>query len=231
MQNPNPWPLAWSITGVCLVTLLGGGAFVAAGLRPATVAPPSSYTPFSAKDNAFKGQGPSGWKMVAGSGANATASFVTFKQGPGYISIDADLAGSLMGDIMKATSGAGGGSDEFGGGGGGGVPGADMIPGGGLGGTDRRPPVEKLHDMKMEAFSKKYEDYSETPMQPLQSGLGEGRISEYTGTKTHKMKGLRVSILSTDKLVSVKCECPEPSYGLMKPAFMKVINSLQAGGG
>lgn len=237
MGNPNPWPLAWSLTGVCLVTLLGGGAYVMVAMQPAKVTAPTAYSPFSANDKAFRCEYPQGWKSRQGQ-PQGIESWAEFRSGSARIDINANLQGSLMADVMRAQQTAGDGSGEFGGGGMGGgmpaVPGMEQLPGGGaLGPQDRRPPVERLHEAEKEGMEDEYEEYQELPAQPFRSTFGEARLSEfsYKGEGwSGRMKGYRATILGGEKLMTVKCVSTERDWGLLKPAFQRTLNSIAPGG-
>lgn len=236
MGNPNPWPLAWSLTALCLVILLGGGAYVYSASQPEKLKPVTSYSQFVAGDKAFACDYPGGWKVTSGQ-PQGIASFAYFKKGAAEISIDANLQGSLMADMMRSEQimAENAGADFAGGGGGGAIPGMEQIPGGaGLGASDRRPPVERLHEAGKESFAEDKENYEEQGPAPLQSHLGDGRLSTFSykaGGWSGKMKGYRATILASDKLFSVVCECPERDFNTIKPAFDRVLQSLKPGGG
>lgn len=235
MGNPNPWPVAWSLTGVCLLVLLGGGAYVYSASQPEKLQPVTSYAQFVADDKAFQCQYPSGWKVKSAQ-PQGISSYANFRKGAAEINIDADLQGSLMGDIMRSqqTMAENPGGDFAGGGGGGSVPGLEQLPGGGgMAPNDRRPPVERLHEAKKEDMDSEHEGYQEQPPAVLQSALGEGRVSTYTYKGegwAGKMKGIRATILANEKLVSVLCECPERDFTMLKPAFDRVLQTLKPGG-
>jgi hypothetical protein len=235
MQNPNPWPQAWTMTAVCLLIVLGCGAYVVAASQPERLKPVTSYAQFTAQSKAFACDYPTGWKVGAAE-PQGIDSYAHFKKGTGVISVDADLQGSLQADIMRSSQqqmdNAGG---DFAGGSGGGVPDLSGVPGAshlmGGGANDRRPPVERLHEARKEAFEEDRKDYQEQAATVIQSALGEGRLSPYTykGDWGGKIKGVRVTILSNDKLVQFHAECQEPDFNMMKPAFDHVLQSLRPG--
>lgn len=235
MGNPNPWPLAWSLTGVCLLTLIGGGAYVYAAMQPEPVAAPKSFARFQAADKAFQCEYPEGWKSRQGQ-PQGIASWAEFKKGSARIDINADLQGSLVADIMRSQQAVAGGG-EFGGGGMGGgmgVPGVDQLPGGAaLGANDRRPPIERLHEAGKEALAEELEEYQEQAPQKFTSAYGEARLSEYTykgdGWKG-MIHGYRATVLGGEKLLTVRCESTERDWALLKPAFQKTLNTIAPGG-
>lgn len=224
--------------------LIGGGiAFTAILLvlfftvarRPENVPAPTAYRPYVAADKAFACDAPDGWARQ-GTAAQAIQSGVVFKQGDAVITIDADLTGSLMGDMMRASSNASGGSGDMSS-----DPGAQAF----LSQLppqmraqmaadqreQRKPPVERLHAQGRRSLELRYAHYAEQPMQSLPSRLGEGRYSEWTGEQSGfltsgKVHGYRVTILNNDRRVTVLCHCPESSWATLKPAFGNVIGSL-----
>lgn len=239
MGNPNPWPLAWSLTAACLVTLFGGGAYVFVAMQPERVQAPTAYAKFAANDKAFKCEYPQGWKARQGQ-PQGIASWADFKKGSAQIEINADLQGSLQGDILAAQQRMSenmGGESGSGGMGGGmpPIPGMDGQVPGGLGGapTEKRPPVEVLHDTDKKALDEELEEYQELPVQKFPSNLGDARISEFTYKGegwTGKMHGYRVTILGGDKRFTVKCESTEKDWPLLKNAFIRTLNSIAPGG-
>lgn len=180
MQNPNPWPQAWTMTAVCLLIVLGCGAYVVAASQPERLKPVTSYAKFTAESKTFSCDYPTGWKVSAAE-PQGTDSYAHFKKGTGVISVDADLQGSLQADIMRSnqTQTDNSGGDFAGGSGGGGMPDLSGVPGAsrmmGGGANDHRPPIERLHEGRKEAFAEDRKDYQEQPATVIQSGLGEGR--------------------------------------------------------
>lgn len=224
-KGPSPWMI---IVGALVFVAAMGGVGAVMMRPPAPVAPPTAFSPYTAKDKAFACQGPQGWELedFAGGGMN---SGVLFKKGDAKIDITADLAGSLMGDIAAATDRMASGGEAAGGGIS--LPG---VPGAGLG-KARKPPVEKLHEAGKKSIAEKYGNYEEQPMKPVQTRLGEGRFSEFTGGGGNpfspKVHGYRVTMLPADKRVTVVAVCRETDWKTLKPAFETTITSLSPGGG
>lgn len=228
-SGPAPWMII--VGGIVFVAAMGGaGAFF---MRPpAPVQAPKAFAPYTAADKSFLCQAPQGWKTVGGSAGGMTGGAL-FSSGDAKIDITADLAGSLVGDIAaaqdRAASAAAGGIESAGGGISlPGVPGADL-------GKARKPPVEKLHDASGKSMAKKLAQYEEKPMQTLQSRMGEGRFSEFTAGGDNpfnpKIHGYRVTILGSERRVTVISQCRETDWKALKPAFETTITSLAPGGG
>jgi hypothetical protein len=196
--------------------------FIFRAQRPDLIPPPASYVKYTAMDNSFTCDEPSGWatESAASGGIDSGA---LFARSAAKIDITTDLAGSLMGDIQRATP------DQTG------VP-LSMLSnatGQPLGGQpdDQKPPVEKLHEQGEDEMKQKLGDYQEQPYKTFTGDLGEGCYSEFTGNGgllAGRVHGYRVTMLSSDRRVTIICQCPESSWNALKPAFLHVINSFEA---
>jgi hypothetical protein len=94
-----------------------------------------------------------------------------------------------------------------------------------------KPAVEKVHLADATAFEKKYEDFKDKAMQNLQTPLGDGRFTEWTGKNDEgvEMHGYRATILGSQRAFSFNTRCPESDWKNLKPAFEKVILSVKPG--
>ena len=150
-----------------------------------------------------------GWSRGEAGGDGGNAAGVYFKSGAARIDVDGDLTGSLMGDMMRSSN--------------------TLFPE-----NRQRPPVEGLHLTGVKRMSERYGDYDEQPMQTLQTPLGEGRISEWTGTggaMAGKLHGYRVTVLGGGRRFTILCRCPQRNWKILEPAFLRVIQSVAAGSG
>lgn len=204
------------------IAVIAAVAFFVIGKKPELARAPTKFVPFTASDNAFAGQAPDGWKREQ-SGGGGIMSGVAMTQGRSRISVHSDLQGSLMADISRASDAQMQSIDG-------------MLPGGmRMSPQKRKSPVEKLHDMGKKGMSEKWKEYEETASNPFSSPLGEARISEWTGKGGmfggEKMHGLRATMLSGERRVTVTCQCPEDDWKTLRPAFSTVLKSLRPGGG
>lgn len=146
---------------------------------------------------------PEGWEVSSGGKPDSPNSFAKFSSGSALISVNADFAGSLFGDIARATGGQG---------------------------PDAEPPVARVHPMGERSMKEDYSDYKEREAKPFQSkGLGEGRRSTFTASQAMggKVYGYRATLLSGDRRITVVTTCPATNWAALKPAFERVINSLR----
>ncbi|WP_435010330.1 hypothetical protein P12x_001584 [Tundrisphaera lichenicola] len=145
---------------------------------------------------------PKGWQVDKGGKADSPNSFVKCTQGNVEVKIVADFAGSLFGDMARAS-------------------------GNGLG-EDAEPPVARVHPMGERQMKEEFSSYEERDPKPVQAKLGEGRRSTFiaSGPIGGKIYGYRATYLSGDRRISVVCNCPATNWKALKPAFEHVINSL-----
>jgi hypothetical protein len=219
----QPLP-AW-VTGLILIGVVGALtvlAFFGIPQGGPSVRAPKSFKSFETPDKSVAGVGPSDWTKKRSTGLGGTIGGVAFAQGTAKINITADLAGSLMGDMAAAANAQ--------------ISNVESVLPEGQAQALTKPPVEKLHEAGEADMEETFEGYTEQPMKPLQSALGDARISEFTG-KTQKdmfsqgypAHGYRATILGGEKRVTVLCYCSDKDWKNLKPAFDKVIGSLKQG--
>lgn len=190
---------------VTLATFVGGGLLVGCGSTPLTA--PTAYNEFNSTDGTFACDYPADWS--ADGGGRRGPEWATFRSGPAEIRINADVVGSLMGDIARSVGPRDG----------------EML-------TLADEPVHKVHVRGKEAAEGKYAAYEEVGgVAELDVSLGPARYSEFTASSTFGsgLRGYRATILAHDKRVVVYCVCPESDWQTLQPAFDHVLNSLRRG--
>ena len=107
---------------------------------------------------------------------------------------------------------------------------------GGSGMADEGVPEEltaeaEVHSFMLREVEEQFGNYEEKDAEVVKPRLGEGRKSEFTASTTlgGKVRGYRVTILGHDKCITVIAQCPEKHWDTLKPAFNKVIESLERG--
>jgi hypothetical protein len=172
--------------------------------EPAVV--PTSYQIYNHKDGSFKIEYPQGWTVT--SGGKGQLAHATFTSGDAFISVKTSLVGSLKGDIAQSMG----------------------VTAGGTEGGAERPPVAEVHESEKKSFE---EDEGVTEKAPVavNTGFGDARKSEYTGSKTFggDIHGYRATTLGRDLEIRVICECSEDQWNALKPIFDKVIESVSKG--
>jgi hypothetical protein len=184
---------------------LAGFAVVLSGCgEPTTV--PKSYKTFIAVDKSFKIDYPDEW--TADSGGKGGYAWAKFTSGSSEISVNANVVGSLMGDIASRPHHA--------------VLGEQPDP--------ETAPVAIVHEQERETFEEDA-DVKEKTAEVAKTGIQEARRAEFTGERTigSSIHGYRVTALTTQRRIRVVCQCPEGEWESLKPAFDKIVESLGLG--
>ena len=197
-------PQAWIVLVGLTATLAGCGGPVAA---------PESFGNYNAKDGSFSCKSPKGWETTGGGrGGLYSAKFV---QGSAAVKIVADFAGSVLGDIAKNAG-----------------PGLD-VPGLDLSGEEVEDfsAVAQVHQMNTEKLAEELSELKLEPAEKVDTKLGEGRMSEFTGSRSFggNIRGYMATFLSSDRRVTITCRCSDDSWEALKPAFREVVESLDRG--
>jgi hypothetical protein len=195
---------------VCLVV---GALVVMCGCSGRAVVP-SSYDTFKVEGGAFQILCPAGWEA---SGAGGPFPWAKFTSGSAAIEVDTALVGSLIGDIAQAQN--------------------NMSADDSLQAMRKRKdapdlcPARAAHDFEKEEFANDFGVKEQAPV-PAQTGFGEARMSEFTGSRMGSaIHGCRVTALSPDKRYRIVCRCSESQWETLKPVFDKVIKSVAKGSG
>jgi hypothetical protein len=190
------WALAAAIGAVLAIGGCGGKAVV-----------PTSYDPYNAKDGSFQIQYPAGWESDGGD--RSGYAWAKFTSGRAVISVDADITGSLIGDISKSKA---------------------LHLGIAVDQGEDSSPVAAVHEEEKQGFEEE-EGVTEQKPVPVKTGFPDARKSEFSGSKTFggAIRGCRVTALSPNKRVRVVCQCPESEWEALKPAFDKAIESVAMG--
>ncbi len=169
---------------------------------------PTAFVPYDSPDGRFSCDYPKGWEVQIGAGKpDAPYSFAKFTKGNAEIRVDADFAGSLFGDMARAS--------------------------GAMAGANAEAPAAKVHPMGVKHMKDEYTNYQEREAKAFQSkGMNEGRRSIFIADQTlgGKTYGYRATLLTGDRRITVVCSCPATNWKALKPAFEKVIESLRMGG-
>jgi hypothetical protein len=195
MNNRKVLSLVTVVIAVIVINGCGSRAIV-----------PASYKTYSAGNGAFKITYPAEWEAEGGD--KAGYAWVKFSSGSSQITVDANIVGSLMGDIAKSGIKIAGIQNN----------------------TEENAPIASVHEQERAGFE---EDGSvkEQKAVVIETGFGDSRKSEYTGKTTFGgvFHGYRVTALSNDKRIRVVCQCPEAEWEALKPAFDKVVVSVAQG--
>lgn len=182
------------------------GWLVGSGCGGAVPAP-KSFTAYHSPSGRFSCDYPKDWETDGAGKPDSPNAWAKFSKGQAEIRVEADLAGSLFGDMAKA--------------------------GGAMFGANEEPPVAKIHPMGERQMKDTYSNYTEREPKVFQSkGIGEGRRSTFIADQSlgGKLYGYRATLLANDRRITVICSCPATNWRVLKPAFETVITSLRIGG-
>lgn len=165
---------------------------------------PTTYESYSSTDkfSTFRCEFPQGWESRGGGRNNAHA---RFSHGSAVIQVQTDVLGSILGDIGGPSS-------------------ANLPP--------EFEPVARVHEVGRKAVADEFDQYEEVgDTIVVDCGLGPCRKSEFTAATTFggRIHGVRATILTKDRRVTVVCQSPEQDWPNLETAFDRVIASFQKG--
>lgn len=202
-----------------LILASSGLTTLAIGCGGGDVPAPTSFVAYNANNGDFSLVYPKGWEA---SGRGKKNHVLEVTKGPVTITVRSDLTGSLMGDIAGSMGHIPGG-----------IPDTQLAGEGGEASEELDlEPVAQVHRLGKKELAEAIKEYSEGEAEKVQTGgLGEGRMSEFTGKRglRSEIRGCRGTALSRDKRVVVICTCPASNWKALQPAFKKVVESLDYG--
>lgn len=171
---------------------------------------PQQFENFANEQGAFRCEYPAGWNASGGGGTGGKPAWAKFEKGGVIITIRDSLAGSAVGDISRSTNqmATGGVQEEL---------------------PDELEPVAKVHEFRKSYAENEMDHYQEKPPVVIQTGFGEGRMSEFTARTTFfgTIYGYRATLLNNRYQFNVYCKCySEADWNALKPTFRKVIESI-----
>lgn len=211
-KQASPGKTIGFIAAGALLLVVLGAVFWTRAKHPLLIAPPGSYSLYVSPDKTFTCQAPVNWDSHGFGTESSSVGGVTFQKGDAKIEITSDFQGSLFGDIFKPPAG----------------PDGNPMP-------QRVPPIERLHAMYRSTVSQRYGRYREGDMLSFSSpGFGDARCSEFRarrGPFGPDLRGVRVTMLGTERAMIVVCECPAANWETLRDSFWMVVTSIQQGHG
>lgn len=192
-----------------IVTKLAGGGEVVA---------PSEFELAENKDSQTKVLLPKGWEYTASGGTGGKPVTIRTNNDGVKIQIRANPKGDMMGSIANAGAAVG-------------APGAGLgAMGNDVGDVEDIAPIAQVHSFVRDFVTQDFSNYTEQPGQPIDSGMGEGRVSSFTasGTFGSTIYGYRVSLWSSKYQLNVIMQMTsQKKHEAYWPVLKKIVGSLE----
>jgi hypothetical protein len=194
-----------TIIRLFFTTLIAGLSSLAGCSEP--VSAPTKFDPYKSQDSAFSCTYPDGWTMEQGAHGDNSDSWAKFTKGSAEIRVRADVGGSLMGDIAKASAF---GSSKLG----------------------EQNALATVHSDQKPLIAQEYSSYKEAAARTIKTpSFAIGRQSDFTADTflgTH-LQGIRTTFMAPNRRVSIVCTCASDNWKALEPAFRKVVEGVRAG--
>ncbi|MEZ6121874.1 MAG: hypothetical protein R3C49_01720 [Planctomycetaceae bacterium] len=151
-----------------------------------------------------------GWEKSSGGGTGGVPPWATFKSERQGVTIT--IRGSASGTAISDIAAAGGGMA-------GGILG-DALP-------DELHPAAAAHAFQKDKISADYNSYEETEPQKIETGFGEGRVSDFVGSGALSSEyGIRATVISNQYQYNIICKVPKKRLEEYRPVFERIIKSV-----
>lgn len=199
--------------------------------QPLAVPIPGPLVRYTSSDKNISLMKPSNWKATSRS-SQAVISEVTFvpAQNVNY-KISADLSGSLMADLAKPIAPTENSFPD-------GVVPEGMRDQSGAGPPPRpqKSALRTMHELDKRIYTKLYHEYEEgetkqtsiAGLEAMESGFTYKVSSTFS---TREISGVRITLLTSDRRVSILYSCPKVMKLVLFPVFDQMTQSLQLGAG
>lgn len=207
--------ILYSLYGLSAVVVLTGLFFIvrsvinAGAADAAAQALPDSFRAFKHEGGRLGAEYPEGWLVESGGGTGGVPPWVRFKNEVQQVSIS--IRGSVSGTAISDIASVGGT-----------LPGdlGEDIP-------DELDPVAAVHQFQKDRISAEYNSYEESEPRKIDSGFGEGRVSDFTGGSALSTEyGVRASLIANEYQYNVICKCPQKRLEEYKPIFERIVKSV-----
>jgi hypothetical protein len=176
---------------------------------------PEKYEPARVGLLPLEVQMPAGWKSKAGGGMSGIPIYVRIYDDKSIsIEIRESEGSSAKGKMKKALMKG----EEL-----------NQIGGPSIGRLDEAPPIESTHGYHKSVVMKNFSNYKEGAAQPIETGFGDGLISDFTaeeGLLHSRVRGCRASVVHAAHQYNIVCKCSPAQFKEVRPVFEKVIASL-----
>jgi hypothetical protein len=192
------------------------GLIVFFAQQPTAIPTPAPPTTFTTSDKTITVSHPGNWKPLEGS-IHAVKTKVQFEPTKNIrVVIETDLAGSLLGDISKASSNM-----------------LSNLPGLGQQLTAKqKTPLESVHELQAKELKEIYEGFQDGATAKTKVAGLEALVTDFTFQErgvwgNREMAGKRVSALASERRLTVVCHYPKEAQEPMAPVIAQMLGSLQ----
>lgn len=213
------------------ITMYFGSAFAAVLLvigffvfrTPPPVPAPTGFSSFTAQNNSFACETPDGWDLQptgeAGTKTDKQSDGIIMRKGNAEIRVTmVDVAGQMASELLFGSN-----------------PVPESVTGSRAG---------SLHKRSKKAFANRFKGYEEKAVGNIDSKMGgiyfsdskemmsDTQVTEFTATSNRwglggPLHGYRASLGGGQWIAAVTCVCSERDFQKLRPAFLRVIASVQ----
>lgn len=210
---------------ICLIAavgIVGFGAYVVLPkmLGGEKVEPPTEFERIHHLNGEFYVEVPTNWEREESANKPDVPEWLKVSQGSAVIEIRFDDSGTFVAN----AAGSGGNVTDL----------SQTMAGAGGRTMTTNPsdpaPIRSLHDATGEAYAKAYRNFEDGNTTPYEMKYGDARIATCTFTEgiNTKMKAMRISVYNGTKAWKILCRAREADFDSLKPAFEKVVQSMEA---
>ncbi|MCS6863074.1 MAG: hypothetical protein NZT92_22440 [Abditibacteriales bacterium] len=192
------------------------GLIVFFAQQPTALPTPAPPTTFTTSDKTITVSHPGNWQPLEGS-MHAVKTKVKFEPTKNVrVVIETDLAGSLIGDISKASSNM-----------------LSNLPGIGQQlAAKQKTPLETVHELQAKELKESYEGFQDGATTKAKVAGLEALVTDFTFQERgvwgrREMAGKRVSALASERRLSIVCHYSKDAQEQMAPVIAQMLSSLQ----
>jgi hypothetical protein len=213
MQNRAVNRVIWVSSLFAILLMIG--AFARAPLKTPK---PGKLETYTTNDKTISILHPDNWEPKE-SGSQGTTTRVTFDPTDAvHFSVTSDVTASLIADIAKGDSSL-----------------LAQIPGSIGKAANKATPLESVHatqGARLQSNTGDYPEFADGQTSQAEIADHEAIITEFTYFKPSalgriSMVGKRITLLFTDRGISMICACPKEQTDALMPTFDRMINSVK----
>lgn len=210
--SPTVMYAMFGVAGLVGMAVLGGigyAVFTASGQSSASNEVPTEFKSWKHDEAGLSAEYPAGegWFIKSGGGTGGLPPWFNIENEyqQVHIRIAGSNSGTAIGDIANA--------------GGAGFLGEEL--------PEELEPIAGIHDFMKLKMEDNYGNYQEEDPVPIESGCGDGRISNFVGKDVLSSEhGVRATVQCHQFVYNIICKCPEKRLEEYRPVFERIISSV-----